>query len=700
MSDTVTRKKNTNLALPLSMLKGIGPKRAAFFAQKGLYTILDLLLFIPIRYEDRTRIASLAQATEDSNLLVRGQVISGRESFFPRTRKRLFRILLKEGNQTLELLWFQYKKQHLEQYTQKGLELLAYGTIRSNRGSWQMIHPDIVSAGNEDTPLGYFPVYSHIQGISVQILRKIMRQALEQYQHELVDPLPPGLIQKLKLPGLNETTQCLHFPDQSFSIDELNQFRTPYHRCLIFERFFWVMLTLAFRKINRQKQSSRVFTIPSEVLPGIEKLLPFKLTADQIKVIAEIMADLTSARPMNRLVLGDVGCGKTVVAAVAAHLAIRNQVQTALMAPTQVLAQQHFEYFSGLNNELGFKPVLLTSQLKKAEREEIYDKIKQGVYNLIIGTHALIQKGLSFLELGLVIIDEQHRFGVRARALLDRKGQNPHILVMSATPIPRTLAMTVYGDLDISMIREFPAGRARRTTYLAVPKDKVTVFEKLKEKLSAGQQAFVICPMIAQSEESDLKNVTEMEQKLKKLLSPPYHIGLVHGQLGAEERENAMVRFRQGKLDLLTATTVIEVGIHVPNATVMIIEQAERFGLAQLHQLRGRIGRGKEEGICFLMASSKISDKARKRLQVLAENDDGFVIAQKDLELRGQGELIGMQQAGLGELDLNDILQESGLLEKAKLEAEALVQADPELSQPEHTVLKEYVESILMRPLD
>jgi ATP-dependent DNA helicase RecG len=700
MSDTVTRKKNTNLVLPLSLLKGIGPKRAAFFAQKGLYTILDLLLFTPIRYEDRTRIVSLAQAIEGSGLLIKGQVISGRESFFPRTRKRLFRILLKDGNQNLELLWFQYKKQHLEQYTQKGLDLLVYGTVRQNRGSWQMIHPDIVSAGEEDASLGFFPVYSYIQGISVQILRKVMRQALEQYQHELVDPLPPDLVQKLELPGLNATTQCLHFPDQSFSIGALNQFRTPYHRRLIFERFFWVMLTLAFRKINRQKQGGRVFTIPLEVISGIEKWLPFKLTADQIKVIAEIIADLKSTRPMNRLVLGDVGCGKTVVAAAAAHLAIRNQVQTALMAPTQILAQQHFEYFLGLNNALGFKPVLLTSQLKKAEKEELYDQIKQGVYNLIIGTHALIQKGLSFLELGLVIIDEQHRFGVRARALLDRKGQNPHILVMSATPIPRTLAMTVYGDLDISMIHEFPAGRARRTTYLAMPKDKVNVFEKLKEKLSAGQQAFVICPMIEQSEESDLKNVTEMEAKLKKLLSPPYRIGLVHGQLGAEERENAMDRFRHGKLDLLTATTVIEVGIHVPNATVMIIEQAERFGLAQLHQLRGRIGRGKEEGICFLMTSSKISDKAWERLQVLAETEDGFVIAQKDLELRGQGELIGMQQAGIGELDLNDIFRESGLLEKAKQEAEALVQADPELSQPEHAVLREYVESILMRPLD
>ncbi|RPI74525.1 MAG: ATP-dependent DNA helicase RecG [Desulfobacteraceae bacterium] len=700
MSDTVIRKKNTNLALPLSLLKGIGPKRAAFFAQKGLYTILDLLLFTPIRYEDRTRIVSLAQAVEGAGSLVRGQVISGRESFFPRTRKRLFRILLKDGNQNLELLWFQYKKQHLEQYVQKGLNLLVYGTVRQNRGSWQMIHPDIVSAGEEDTPLGFFPVYSHIPGISVQVLRKIMRQALEQYQHELVDPLPAELVQKLELPGLNATTQCLHFPDHSFSIDDLNQFRTPYHRRLIFERFFWVMLTLAFRKINRQKQGGRVFQIPTEALSGLEKQLPFKLTADQIKVIEEIMADLKSTRPMNRLVLGDVGCGKTVVAAAAAHLAIRNHVQTALMAPTQILAQQHFEYFSGLNSELGFKPVLLTSQLKKAERDELYEQIKQGAFNLIIGTHALIQKGLSFLELGLVIIDEQHRFGVRARALLDRKGQNPHILVMSATPIPRTLAMTVYGDLDISMIREFPAGRTRRTTCLALAKDKVTVFEKLKEKLSAGQQAFVICPMIEQSEESDLKNVTEMEVKLKKLLSPPYRIGLVHGQLEAEERENAMAQFRQGKLDLLTATTVIEVGIHVPNATIMIIEQAERFGLAQLHQLRGRIGRGQKEGICFLMASAKLTDKARERLQVLTETEDGFVIAQKDLELRGQGELIGMQQAGIGELDLNEILQESGLLEKAKQETEDLVQADPDLSQPEHAALREYVESILMRPLD
>jgi ATP-dependent DNA helicase RecG len=702
MPNAVTRKQNENLALPLSKLKGIGPQRARLFAQKGLHTILDLLLFTPLRYEDRTRICSLAQVSEGSAVIIKGRVVSGGESFFPRTRKRLFRIQLRDEKQTLQLIWFRYRKPHLARFAQKGLDLLVYGTIQQNRGSWQMIHPDVISAGPDavEPELGFYPVYPGIKGISTQTLRKIMRQALEQYLLELSDPLPSNLVQKLELPGLHELIRSLHFPEKSSTSAELDRFLVPYQRRLIFERFFWVMLIMAFRKVNRQKQGGRPFSIPAEIMANAEKRLPFRLTSDQVQVLEEIKNAFSYSKPMNRLVLGDVGCGKTVVAALAACIAVHNQTQVALMAPTQVLALQHFETFSVLAADFGFKPVLLTSHLKKTEREALHAQIKNGDFNLIIGTHALVQESLAFSNLGLVIIDEQHRFGVRSRALLDRKGQNPHVLVMSATPIPRTLAMTVYGDLDISIIREFPQGRARRTTYLSFPKEKAAVFTKLKEKLAAGQQAFVICPAIEESDEADFKNVMDMAQKLEKLLSPTYRVGLIHGRLADEQREKVMEQFRQGRVHLLVSTTLIEVGIHVPNATVMIIEQAERFGLAQLHQLRGRIGRGREEGICFLMASDHISDKARERLQTLVENDDGFVIAQKDLELRGQGELIGMRQAGLGELDINDILHESELLERAKEEAEALVQSDPQLLKPEHAGLKTYVETILSKPLD
>ena len=403
---------------------------------------------------------------------------------------------------------------------------------------------------------------------------------------------------------------------------------------------------------------------------------------------------------MNRLLLGDVGCGKTVVAAVAAFLTIHNRRQVAIMVPTQVLANQHMEFFSSLSAKMGSRPALLSGRLKKTKRRDIYDKIRNGWYNLIIGTHSLIQEEVSFSDLGLVIIDEQHRFGVRQRALMDKKGKNPHQLVMTATPIPRTLAITLYGDMDISMIKQYPEGHRPVVTHLIEEGQKRWVFETLKQRMSEGQQAFVICPVIEGTEDLDLKSTQEMAEQLRKILTPPFKIGLIHGRLFPEEREKTMDNFRKGYINLLVGTTVIEVGIHVPRATVMIIEHPERFGLAQLHQLRGRVGRGSQEGICILMLSNEIPERAIPRLKTLAESHDGFDIAQKDLELRGHGEFTGMKQAGMGELDLFEMIREQDLLVEAKREAQRLIEADPELYHPENLQLKLMMETVLARPLD
>jgi ATP-dependent DNA helicase RecG len=695
-------KQIQHLSLPLSCLKGVGPKRSAFFAQKGLHTIVDLLFFTPFRYEDRRRITPISQVQEGIPALVRGQVVFGREERFYPSRKRLFKILIRDEKAGMELIWFNYRRSFLTRLTARGTELLAYGPVSTNRGRRQVIHPDTTVVRTEGCveALGFRPVYSVIDGIPVSTLRAAISTALSHHLSSLIDPLPADMIRRLGLPSLWESIEHLHRPPKDSPIEELNEHCTPYHRRLLFDRFFLVMLTVAFRKKMRAKGEGFIFPVPQKLMNEIGDFFPFHLTPDQERAVNDIAKDFLSGKPMNRLVLGDVGCGKTAVAAVAAYICSRNKAQVAIMAPTQILATQHLEYFRSLSGRMGFRPLLLTSGLRKGEREEIYRRIKDGDCNLVIGTQSLIQEDLVFARLGLVIIDEQHRFGVRERALMDRKGENPHQLVMTATPIPRTLAITIYGDMDVTWIRGYPKGRLPVVTQLVSENEKRKVLEALTDRLSRGQQAFVICPVIEESKDTDLKNAVEMADRLGRILSPRFRVGLVHGRLPSDERESIMNRFRKGSISLLVGTTVVEVGIHVPKATVMIIEHPERFGLAQLHQLRGRVGRGSNQGICFLMLSNTASEKAASRLEILTKSQDGAAIAQRDLELRGHGELIGMRQTGLGELDLAELMREPEFLVRANEEAQRLLDADPELQLPANRVLKTFVEAVLTKPVD
>jgi ATP-dependent DNA helicase RecG len=692
------------LSQPVSSLKGIGPKRALWFNQKGIRTVLDLFFFTPIRYEDRTRISPITEAEDGDQVVVRGKVIQGGEDRFYPSRKRLFKIRIRDKEGILELIWFQYRKPHLTLFAVPGKDLIAYGRVRRDRGRKQMVHPEVrmVAAPGDSTDyrLGIYPTYSVIRGISTSAVRSTIRGALETYLPSLVDPVPGVITADLGFPDLPTAIRHVHFPPIGSSVDHLNEFDTPYHRRLTFDRFFVVMLIITYLKRCRDRRSGPIWRIWPGLWEDLDLWLPFKLTTHQVRAVNDMIHDFTCGKAMNRLLIGDVGCGKTVVAAVAAHISVRNGHQVALMVPTQVLASQHLEYFSSLSDTMGFRPVLLTSRLKKAEREDIHEGIRHGVTNLVIGTQSLIQEGVSFSRLGLIIIDEQQRFGVRERALMDRKGENPHLLVMTATPIPRTLAITVYGDMDISVIAEYPMKRTPVATQLVTEEEKRGVFQALKRRLSQGQQAFVICPAIEASEDEHLKDAVEMAGKLKKILTPPFRIGLIHGRLSAEEKDAVMDDFRKGLIDLLVGTTVVEVGVHVPKATLMVIEHPERFGLSQLHQLRGRIGRGLEPGLCFLMASKNLSEKAVSRLKTLVENHDGFEIAQKDLEQRGHGEFIGMRQAGVGELDLSEMIRESELLSKAKEAAQRVIDDDPGLSKPEHGPLRVFVESVLARPLD
>ncbi|MBW2345674.1 MAG: ATP-dependent DNA helicase RecG [Deltaproteobacteria bacterium] len=687
---------------PLTSLKGIGKKRAELLAQKGLYTVLDLLFFTPIRYEDRSRILPINETGEESEVYVKGNVISAGEKRFFRSGKRLFRIVIEDETAALDLLWFQYRKAHLSRFTYPGLRLMAYGKIQKMQGKRQMIHPDIIlqDQGKDKEVLGLYPVYSMVKGISGQVLRSAVRQALDLYDYALADIIPGEITARLGLPGIANTIRSVHFPPYGSSVDRFNRFETKYHQRLIFDRFFHVMLNIAYRKRSRAMRKGPVFKTPKGLDQRLEKIFPFRFTNDQANVIEDILRDLRGSGPMNRLLEGDVGCGKTVVAAVASYVTTLNHRQVAIMVPTQVLARQHYAYFSSLSESMGFRPVLVTGALKRPDRMKINEKINNGEYNLIIGTQALIQEDVSFKRLGLVVIDEQHRFGVRQRALLDKKGINPHLLVMTATPIPRTLAMTVYADLDISVIKEYPEGHLPVMTYLLNENQKRKVFNTVKKRLSLEQQAIVVCPVIEGTEDADLKNVLEMYSKLKKLFTPSYCVGLIHGRLSSDEKDRVMEQFRKGRINLLVGTTVIEVGVHAPGATVMVVEHPERFGLTQLHQLRGRVGRGNVRGLCLLMGSEGLSEKSVSRLKVLVESNDGFEISRKDLEMRGHGELMGIRQAGAGELDLREMFREPELLTTAKEEAEKVLAFDPELSGDENRILKEMVRSFSMEPLD
>lgn len=699
-------KKTQNLSLHVSHLKGVGPKRGALFAQKGIRTILDLLFFTPIRYEDRRHAVPIEPALQrDDPVLVQGRVVLGREEKLYPSRKSLFRIRIEDGGSTLDLLWFRYKRPYLMSLARPGNALLAYGRVRESRGFCRMIHPEVTPMDGHppvkgSRNFGFFGVYSNINGLSPRLLRSTMDSALNHHLLEVIDPIPRDLTEPLGLPDLPGAVGFVHRPPPHCSLDELNRHDTPSHKRLLFDRFFLVMMAVAFLKKAGDRECGYAMGLPSSLERDLDTLLPFALTPYQKKVVRAIAADLASGKPMNRLILGDVGCGKTAVAAVAALICAQNRKQAAFMVPTQILAKQHMAFFSDLPPEAGLRPVLLTGQSKASERRELHGKIRSGACNLIIGTQALIQEGINYADLGLVIIDEQHRFGVKERAAMQRKGDRPHQLVMTATPIPRTLAMTLYGDMDISSVDGYPKEHRPVVTRMVPEARKREVFHAVRQTLEAREQCFVICPAIEGPEEGALKNVTDMAAKLERLLSPPYRIGSVHGRLDVEERERIMEDFRAERIDLLVGTTVLEVGIHIPGATLMVVEHPERFGLAQLHQLRGRVGRGTKGGHCILMVSEGLSEKALSRLEFLSGNHDGFEIARKDLEMRGQGELAGSRQAGIGELDFQEIVSEQELFFKAKEAADRLLDRDPFLSHPANAPLRAFVESTLTASLD
>ncbi len=659
------------LATPLK----IAPATLAKLAKIGIHHRADLLLHLPLRYEDETHITPITQALPGETVQVQGEVTHCEVMFRPR---RTLVCRIQQGDDELTLRFLNFYPSQQKQLA-VGKQIRAIGEVRGGFFGLEMVHPKC-KAVDDETPLpqSLSPVYPTTAGLSQTVLRKLINNALESIP--LSDTLPASLIERLDLAEFGDSLRLLHNPTPDISASTLETRSHSAWRRIKFDELLAQQLSM---RVHHRERSKRV--APS--LPAHDKLthalldkLPFKLTGAQQKVWREIAHDLTQSHPMQRLLLGDVGSGKTIVAALAALQAIENGYQVAFMAPTEILAEQHYLKLREWLEPLGIEPVWLSGSLKKKVKTAASERISSGDTLLAIGTHALFQKDVEFHKLGLAIIDEQHKFGVQQRLALRNKGKEPHQLMMSATPIPRTLAMSYYADLDVSVIDELPPGRTPIVTKLVSDARREEVFERVRQACLIGRQAYWVCPLIDESEALQLQTALETHATLTEIF-PELRIGLAHGKLSSEEKAATMAAFKAGELQLLVATTVIEVGVDVPNASLMVIDHAERMGLAQLHQLRGRVGRGVAESMCVLLFQQPLSELARERLRVIYENTDGFIIAQQDLQLRGPGELLGARQSGVAMLRFADISEDEELLETSREIADELLREHPDAAR-------------------
>jgi ATP-dependent DNA helicase RecG len=680
-------------ATDVKYVPGVGPQRAKILAGRGIQTVGDLLAYLPFRYEDRLRFSRIAELRPGGVYTVQGVVAGAGLARFTRARGAIFHLLVKDETGMLPCKFFHGG--YLEKRFREKQRIIVHGTVELDPyrpGRLEMINPQFELLGAEtadSTEAGRIvPIYEAIGSISSRMLRRTMYAALEHLAAPAADPLPADILARYSFPSRRDALRFAHFPPADVSLEKLNSFRSPAHLRLIFEEFFLYQLSLALRRKAAGQQRGIAFVVREpRIREALKRVLPFKPTAAQKRVLAEIVADLERPAPMHRLLQGDVGSGKTIVALEAAAIVIENGYQVALMAPTEILAVQHFLSARKIFAKAGYRVELVVSGLRPAEKRAAMERVRSGEAQLVVGTHALLEDPVAFARLGLVIVDEQHRFGVLQRKRLAEKGVSPDVLVMTATPIPRTLSLTLYGDLDISVIDEMPPGRRPIDTRWFAPESIAGVWEFVRGEVAAGRQAYVVYPVIEQSKSPEaqrsLKAAMVEYERLKTVVFPKLRVGLLHGRMHSEEKEQVMEQFRRGEVQILVSTTVIEVGVDVPNATVMVIEHAERFGLSQLHQLRGRIGRGGAKSTCILVAPKATSaqaggNDARQRLETMVATQDGFVIAEVDLKLRGPGELFGTRQHGALGLHAANPLRDHELLEAARREAFALVEKPAE----------------------
>ena len=652
-------------------------------ASKGLETIEDLLNYFPFRYEDRSNLKPISQLAPGEMATVIVEVRSAKVMGFRRRNLGLFEAEFTDASRAILLgKWFHGA--YLADRLTPGTRVALFGKIEfdSYKGELQMMHPETEFLGEEDEEgdsalhVGRIvPVYEAAGKVNTRILRTLVYRILQQMP-ELEDRLPETICARLKFPSRTEAIREAHFPASGTPIRILNDFRSAAQFRLIFEEFFWLECGLEIKRQSGRNMPGIGFALGENVREQIKKLLPFKPTNAQKRVLKEIAEDMARPSPMSRLLQGDVGSGKTIVAAQAAVIAVENGYQVALLAPTEILAAQHLFSLGPLLQKLGYPIALLTGSSTAREKVKLKEMLRMGLVRVAVGTHALLEKDVEFAKLGLVIIDEQHRFGVMQRFELVRKGVTPDVLVMTATPIPRTLAMTLYGDLDVSTIDELPPGRQKIVTKHFTADQIELAWSAVRREIDAGRQAYVVYPVIEESETQAMKAAQQMYEHLSREVFPDVPVGLLHGRLGSGEKEAAMEAFKHGRTKILVSTTVIEVGVDVANATVMVVEQAERFGLSQLHQLRGRVGRGAEQSYCMLV-TEKMNDTAKERIRTLVDSQDGFKIAEMDLKLRGPGEFFGTKQSGLPSLRIANILRDPDILSHAKNEARAFVENPP-----------------------
>ena len=690
---------------PIQFLKGVGPHLGGLLRQRGVRTVGELLHWYPRAYEDRRAARNISTLKEGEIVSLKAHVVSVKSFNMGKSHRKIYDVSLADGTGVVHCKYFRSPyKGYFERFRPQQMVRVA-GKVLFYHGRIEFHHPDIQDVIEESENLdALIPLYTETEGLSPTKIRKLIGLAIDQlidnpeaaredYARKIgkdvpleeiqpIERLPEWILKKYQLPRLETALKGIHQPPTGAGPDYVKLESKMHHR-VIFEEFFWLELFLAMRKDGVKREKSTPLPADTSEIEKVKASLPFQLTAGQLTSLKEIVGDLTLAHPMHRLVQGDVGCGKTLVALLASVHIIKNGLQAAFMVPTEILAEQHFHSAERVLQKFGVRIAMLTGAVKGLERKELLHKLQQGEIDLCIGTHALIQEDVGFKQLGLVIVDEQHRFGVLQRGQLKEKGICPHFLVMTATPIPRTLAMTVYGDLEVSVIRDMPPGRQKIVTRVTYESKRDKVIGFLQEQVKAGRQAYIIYPLVEESEKIDLKDAHTAFAQLCETL-PEVRFGLLHGKMKAEEKDAVMDSFRKHQLDVLVSTTVIEVGVDVPNANLMIIENAERFGLSQLHQLRGRVGRGMHKSYCVLIMGYAVSEESRARAQIMERTSDGFEIAEADLELRGPGEFLGSRQSGLPGFRMANLIRDVEILKMARDAAFELIAKDPNLRLSEN----------------